>query len=174
MPLDPPPWGPHVCSSVHSGAVFRGPGAPAFESHGFELGDVCLIVDGGSLTTVGRELGCQSFGSGGRVCAFSWLPRAPPALLRPCDSSVATCPWADGHSVVVADRGVLKEARMNVDSLGHDPFSLSSWFRDLNFNGSFWAGRRDRLGGSCGRCGRGSRPGGCEGSFDCRVPSVHV
>lgn len=43
---------------------------------------------------------------------------------------------------------------MNVDSLGHDPFSLSSWFRDLNFNGSFWAGRRDRnWGGPVGAVG---------------------
>ena len=71
------------------------------------------------------------------TCAPSWLT-------SPRDSSGMSRPWVDGHLVVVAYGGVLQEARANVDSLGHAPFGVRSWFGDLNFDGSFRAGTQDR------------------------------
>lgn len=73
----------------------------------------------------------------GRLCVPSCFP-------RPFDSLDISCPWVDHHPVAVADGGVLEEAGANVDSLGRDPFGLRSWFRDLNFDGSVWAGAQDR------------------------------
>lgn len=72
------------------------------------------------------------------------LTCVPSCFPRPFDSLDISCPWVDHHPVAVADGGVLEEAGANVDSLGRDPFGLRSWFRDLNFDGSVWAGAQER------------------------------
>lgn len=72
------------------------------------------------------------------------LTYVPSGLPRLFDSLDISCPWVDHHPVAVADGGVLEEAGANVDFLGRDPFGLRSWFRDLNFDGSFWSGTQDR------------------------------
>lgn len=78
------------------------------------------------------------------TCVLSRLPRAPPAVPRSCDSSWTRRTWAGSHPVVVADGGVLKEARTDVDSLDNVPPGMGAWFGHLRFEHSFWAGRGGR------------------------------